>query len=196
MTFDPGVDPVAIDVAGLVERSVASLHSYLVTRPTGQAVRLAIEGQFPAGGRTALSVVDLSRVMVLDFSCADEVIAKLLLRYLPDLRPRDAYFLFRGMGPHMEPVESVLHRHGLAAVGQDAEGRFGLVGVRTSEEERVWARVENAGTLPAGAVEELLGPSSEEDVASRLVERRLVVRGADGTLYALSRLARGILPGR
>ena len=38
---DFGVDPVSIDVGHLVRRNVASLYSSLVTRPTGQAVRLA-----------------------------------------------------------------------------------------------------------------------------------------------------------
>lgn len=190
MTPDPGIDPVAVDVAAMLERSVASLHSYLVTRPTGQAVRMAIEGQFPAGGRPALSVVDLSRVVVLDFSCADEVVAKLVLRYLPHPRPRDAYFLFRGVGEsHREPIEAVLERRGLAAVVQDEAGRAGLLGVRSPGEERIWRAVEEAGRiLPAESGSVVHG---EEDlrVMELLVERRLVLRSERGGVHALSTLA-------
>lgn len=196
MSHDSPVDPVNIDVAELVERSVASLHSYLVTRPTGQAVRLAIEGQFPSGGRVALSVVDLSRVVVLDFSCADEVVAKLILRYLPDVRPREAYFLFRGVTEvHLDPVEAVLERHRLAAVVQDGGGRFGLVGVRTPEEERVWEWVERVGQISSHGIGHQLEGPSDRDVLERLVERRLLLRNAEGGIHALSRLAQGILPG-
>jgi len=196
MSPDPSVDPVNIDVAGLVERSIASLHSYLVTRPTGRAVRLAIEGQFPAGGRVALSVVDLSRVVVLDFSCADEVVAKLILRYLPDPRPREAFFLFRGIHEaHLDPVEAVLERHGLAAVMQEEAGRFGLVGVRSPEEERVWQSVERAGRIHHGELREHLAASSDLGIVEELARRRLIMRQPDGGLYALSALARGILTG-
>lgn len=196
MSQESPVDPVNIDVAALVERSVASLHSYLVTRPTGQAVRLAIEGQFPSGGRVALSVVDLSRVVVLDFSCADEVVAKLILRYLPALRPREAFFLFRGLTEvHLDPVEAVLERHRLAAVVQDTSGAFGLVGVRSPEEERVWERVERVGLIPSHRLGLHLEAPADQQVLERLVERRLILRHPDGGIHALSRLARGILPG-
>lgn len=195
MSPDPGIDPVAVDVAAMVERSIASLHSYLVTRPTGQAVRMAIEGQFPAGGRPSLSVVDLSRVVVLDFSCADEVVAKLVLRYLPHPRPREAYFLFRGVGEsHREPIEAVLERRGLAAVVQDESGRAGLVGVRSAGEERIWRTVEEAGRiLPAEAGAVFRG-GEDLRIVDRLVERRLVLRSERGGVHALSTLAAALGP--
>ncbi|HCR04782.1 MAG TPA: hypothetical protein DIU18_06310, partial [Gemmatimonadetes bacterium] len=69
--------PIQIDVGSLVQRSVATLYSHLVTRPTGRAVRLAIESLLADAGDIALSLIDLSEVNVLDFSCADEAVAKL-----------------------------------------------------------------------------------------------------------------------
>ena len=45
----------------------------------------------------SLTVIDLTHVGMIDFSCADEVIAKLVLRYCEDDPPHDAYFLFRGI---------------------------------------------------------------------------------------------------
>lgn len=190
MSPDPGVERVAVDVAAMVERSVASLHSYLVTRPTGQAVRMAIEGQFPVGGRAALSVVDLSRVLVLDFSCADEVVAKLVLRYLPHPRPREAYFLFRGVGEsHRDPIEAVLERRGLAAVVQDPGGTTGLLGIRSREEERAWSAVEEAGRILPEEVLRIFAREEERRLVERLVERRLVLRSDGGGIHALSTLA-------
>ena len=59
--------PIQIDVGSLVQRSVATLYSHLVTRPTGRAVRLAIESLLAEAGDTALSLIDLSEVSVLDF---------------------------------------------------------------------------------------------------------------------------------
>ncbi|MGY8779497.1 MAG: hypothetical protein ACKVIN_15440, partial [Longimicrobiales bacterium] len=76
---DRPIEPVSIDVRevlkgvgdDLMQQSV-TLHSYLVTRPTGRAVRMAIETQLPGAGHLSLSVIDFSEVMLIDFSCADE----------------------------------------------------------------------------------------------------------------------------
>jgi hypothetical protein len=42
---DARFDPVWIDVGQVLQRTVASLYAHLVTRPTGRAVRMAIEAQ-------------------------------------------------------------------------------------------------------------------------------------------------------
>ncbi len=97
--------------------SVATLCSNLVTRPTGRAVRLAIERQIEGARGPCLSILDFSQVGVLDFSCADEVVAKLLRRYLGRDRPAEAYFAARGVSEHhKEPIEAVLRRHNLLLV--------------------------------------------------------------------------------
>lgn len=189
MTPDFVPRPVQIDVGRLVRRTVASLYSSLVTRPTGRAVRLAIETQLAEVGDTACSLIDLSEVTVLDFSCADEVVAKLLLRYLEEDRPRDAFFVFRGVSPvHRDPIEAVLERQGLAAVAQRDDGRFELLGTRTSEEDRAWALVEDRGRIAVAEAEDLLG-SDGEPLVRGLVQRRLVFHAPrSGELHALSRL--------
>ena len=52
---------------------------------------------------------------MIDFSCADEVVAKLLHALRADDRRSDAYFLFRGVtDDHWDAIEAVLERHGLA----------------------------------------------------------------------------------
>jgi hypothetical protein len=147
---DPQLDAFSVDVHELLEGSVANLYSHLVTRPTGRAVRLAIEAQLHDLTPPALSMVDLSSVVVLDYSCADEVVAKLLLSSEPD--PHDPFrggsgaceaagsggleadgsvsstpsgsffFIFQGLRPHhLEPIREVLHRHELAAVVRSAD---------------------------------------------------------------------------
>jgi hypothetical protein len=184
---------VQIDVGGLVRRSVATLYSHLVTRPTGRAVRLAIETQLAEAGETSCSLIDLSEVSVLDFSCADEVVAKLLARYLGEDRPRDAFFVFGGVfESHREPVESVLERQGLAAVAHGGR-RCELLGVRTGDEEVVWSVVEERGRLQNGEIPGLLRGRVERETLEILVRRRLVFRSPDGDVHALSRFV-GDLP--
>src|SRR5947207_14482420 len=106
-----------IDVSNVLRQTLAcNLYSNLVTRDTGAAVRLQIEyllGESHDRG-SALTVIDFSHVSMIDFSCADEVVAKLLMRYASDDPPQDAYFLFRGVAENnRDAIETVLERHGL-----------------------------------------------------------------------------------
>src|SRR4051812_5343882 len=105
-----------IDVSSVLRQTLAcDLYSNLVTRPTGAAVRDQIEHLIGATPGASLTVIDFSQVSMIDFSCADEVVAKLLLHYVGDDAPGDAYFLFRGVTDnHRDAIETVLERHGLA----------------------------------------------------------------------------------
>ncbi|GMR12133.1 MAG: hypothetical protein BMS9Abin29_0321 [Gemmatimonadota bacterium] len=194
MMRELGIDPVPIDVGGMLQRSVATLYSHLVTRPTGRAVRLAIESQLAEVSRCALSLIDLSEVTVLDFSCADEVVAKLLLRFLEEDRPGDAYFVLRGLGEqHREPITTALERQNLLAVAQLDGAGFELIGARTAIEESTWETLEEAGHVRADRVMEIFPDEPELLALAVLVERRVVVRHVDSDgYYALSALARDL----
>ena len=114
-----------IDVSSVLRQTVScELYSNLVTRPTGDAVRTQIEALLADSRERSLTVIDFSHVGMIDFSCADEVIAKLLLRYANAERTdREAYFLFRGVtDDHWDAIETVLERHGLALVLETDEG--------------------------------------------------------------------------
>jgi hypothetical protein len=191
MPDDLSFPPIEIRVGRLVQRSVATLYAHLVTRPTGRAVRLAIESQLAEAGDTAFSLIDLSEVTVLDFSCADEVVAKLVARYLEADRPREAYFVIRGVSElHREPIEVVLERQRLAAVAQRDDGVYELLGARSSAEDAAWRLVEKRGRIEAGEVAQLLPRVDDRGALEALVRRRVVFadRGS-GCIHALSRLA-------
>ena len=189
--------PVSIDVGRLVRRNVASLYSSLVTRPTGQAVRLAIENLLAEEtGPVSLSVIDLSQVTVMDFSCADEVVAKLLLRFLTDERPREAYFLFRGVRElHRDPMEAVLERHALAAVAETRTGVFELLGQVGAEGMRVWAEVEARERIPRRKEGVLTGEPRTSMVLRDLLHRRVLFQNpATLEIQSLSSLLRETAP--
>ncbi len=191
MTSEPYFPPIQIDVGSLVQRSVATLYSHLVTRPTGRAVRQAIESLLADAGETAFSLIDLSEVTVLDFSCADEVVAKLLLRYLDADRPSEAYFVIRGVRElHREPIEVVLERQRLATVTQGEDGAYDLMGERSGAEDSVWRVVEARGRIEPQELDRLLPGADLRSALGELVRRRLVFSdGRSGTVHALSRLA-------
>jgi hypothetical protein len=171
-----------IDLSSVLRQTVAcDLYSNLVTRPTGAAVRDQIERLLSDAHDRTLTVIDFSQVSMIDFSCADEVIAKLLLRYEADDPPRDAYFLFRGVTEeHWEAIEAVLERRGLALVLEQADG-IHVVGTLSSEERRVWEGAHQLGrAAPAELAKALGAPASDvQRSLEALRRRRLVMRVGD-----------------
>ena len=193
MRTEPGVEPISIDVGHVLRGSVESVYSHLVTRPTGRAVRLAIEEQVAASSRTAVSLIDLSDVTVMDFSCADEIVAKLLMRFLEEDRPADALFVFRGVRLSLhEPIQAVLERQELLAVAQGNDGCCQLMGTRTEEEEYVWSVLEERGRIVAAEVSDVFPGSHHRGILDGLVLRRVAFTPRGDRIYhALSTLVGG-----
>ena len=172
-----------IDLTGVLRRTVCDLYSDLVTRPTGAAVRDGIEKQLADLGDRSLTVIDFSHVRLLDYSCADEIVAKLLMRYAASddapPPPRDAYFVFRGVkDSHLDAIEAVLERHGLAIVAELDAGDVILVGSVLDEERRVWEALCRLGRLTAIELSRASGLDGveAERVLERLLRRRLAMR--------------------
>ena len=182
--------PLMIDVGAIVSDTVAPTRPDLVTRPTGRAVREAIEVRIAGGDRfPCVSLIDFTRVRILDFSCADEVVAKLLARYLRDDRPLEAFFLFRAVGEiHRHAVEEVLGRHELAAVCDLGDG-YELLGCASREERLAWGTLERRKRIGAAELASELGERGEPMMRG-LADRRLAWCGTRGGASALSALAR------
>lgn len=181
--------PLTIDVGVLVSKTVTSLHSHLVTRPTGRAVRLAIEAQMASTGVQSLSIIDLSDVTILDFSCADEVIAKLLQGYLEPDSP-EAFFMFRGIREsHRDQIQVVLERQALVAVAETDTGVRELLGVIEAYDTRVWQLLETEGPLVREDFARVFPEPILDDVLDRLRKRRIVFQNPiSGRYHALSQL--------
>ena len=172
-----------IDLTGVLRRTVCDLYSDLVTRPTGAAVRDGIEKQLAELGDRSLTVIDFSHVRLLDFSCADEIVAKLLMRYTPRYDaappPRDAYFVFRGVNEsHLDAIETVLEHHGLAIVAELDAGDMILVGTVQEDERRAWDTLCRLGRLTALELADAVGLAGAEAecVLEKLFRRRLAMR--------------------
>ena len=190
---DARLDPIWIDVGQVLQRTVASLYAHLVTRPTGRAVRMAIEAQLQTAGARSLSLIDLSEVVILDFSCADEVVAR-LVEDAGKSRTHEAFFVFRGVHePHRDQIESVLERRGLATVVETEPGSFELLGTRSEEEERIWSEVERRGLVDLGDWAAIANGDAERVAFESLLERRLAFRApGSGRVHALSRLVTSV----
>jgi len=191
---DVPMDPISIDVGGLVRKTVTSLYSHLVTRPTGRAVRMAIETQLSGTVARSLSLIDLSEVTILDFSCADEVVAKLLQRYVDDTA-HEAFFVFCGVRePHRDQIQVVLERQSLIAVAETGPGTFELLGTPTLVEADSWSSLERRGLLEPDGLTEFLPDEEARAALDRLVDRRVAFRSpGSGRYHALSRLVQHLL---
>jgi hypothetical protein len=167
-----------IDVSSVLRQTLAcDLYSNLVTRSTGAAVRDQIESLLDESDESALAVIDFSHVSMIDFSCADEVVAKLLLRYASDDPPHEAYFLFRGVTErHWDAIEAVLERHGLA-LALDAPDGVRLMGVLSDVERRTWEATSRLGQTDAARVarETHAEPHAVEATLDALCRRRLMM---------------------
>ncbi len=176
-----------IDLSTMLRKTVAcDLYSNLVTRPTGAAVRRQIEAMLSETLERTLTVIDFSHVSMIDFSCADEVIAKLLLVYCAESPPHDAYFVFRGVTEeHWEAIEAVLERHGLALLIEQDQG-VQVVGVLPDEERRTWNTVYRVGCVDTADLADLLGeePTEVQRALDALWRRRLVMK-LDGGYVAV-----------
>lgn len=167
-----------IDVSSVLRRTVSDLYSNLVTRSTGAAVRMGIEEQLAASPQRAITVLDFSHVGLLDLSCADEIVAKLLLRnrHEPPAR-NDAVFYFSGVSEaHLDAIEAVLERHGLALVADLAGVGAQLIGAVDDRARGAWNVLRR------------FGRASARDVALRL---DCEVTEAESLLEGLAR--RGLL---
>lgn len=172
-----------IDVRTALQSSVAGPYSDLVTRPTGAAVRTIIEHQIAGLADGTVVFLDFSRIGILDRSCADEFVAKLLIPLADDPTARDGYVVIRGITEeHLEAIETVLNVHGLALVVQLPGGPTRLVGMVTDAERRCWELVMRLGASLAATVAHDTGLPADDCQAllDGLARRRLLRRDANG----------------
>lgn len=170
-----------IRVEQLLRESVETPYCNLVTRTTGRLVRTSIQRALEAD-EASLALLDFSDVGLVDFSCADEIVAKLLLD-----PPTGAYLVLQGLHEdQLEAIEHVLDHHELAAVVHDpAHGGVRPVGRVSPDLRTAFFHLRELGPATAAALAGRLGWAAAHtaDVLETLVRLRLV-REASG-LYAI-----------
>ena len=168
-----------IDLRSILQDTVSGWYGDLVTRPTGHAVRRGVEEVLAEYDGEQVAVIDFSSVRLLDLSCADEVVAKLLLQY-----GRTRPFLLRGISEdHQEALEPVLRGHGLAAVARDRMGRPHFLGVITERVRVALIMLAERGSAGVEDVADHLAvpTSAAREVLDELLERRLALTNATGS---------------
>ena len=174
-----------IDLAPLLRETVATPYSDMVTRSTGAALRDRIE-QTIAGASHRTTQLDFTAVGLLDFSCADEVVAKLLLRVATE---DEHYVVLSGVtDSHLDAIDHVLERHGLSVAAlTDGEAAPRVLGVATPDAVTAFQTIQRLGAGDAKRLADALAWTVERaaDALQSLALRRLI-QAAGGTYRPLS----------
>ena len=162
-----------IRIGHLLRETVTTPYRNLVTRPTGAAVRTRIEAAL-AQSPCHTAWLDFSDVELLDLSCADEVVAKLLMAETPSVR----FVVLRGLREDQhEAIEHVLthHRLAIAAVAPD-HGEPRLLGWVTSDARAAFACICDQGPADIAELARRVGWSVPRaaDAIEALISHRLV----------------------
>jgi len=176
-----------IDLRDVLAKSIGSPHSDLVTRATGAKVRSRIEAELLAEPAAAAVVLDFSSVRVLDCSCADEVIAKLVLQRTQG--PNGAVrFVIRGLAEgQAEEVDHVLRRRRLALVAEELGGRPRLLGEVDPSAAAAWEVLTDRGSAaPAEVALALCLAIEETERALAALVAAGVARQAEGRFLPLT----------
>jgi hypothetical protein len=102
--------------------------SDLVTRPSGQVIRERIERDILKERNGEIIALDFSKVGIIDYSCADEIVAKLISR-LQSGEYGDRYIILIGLNENQkENIEVALERKELAVMAQTKDNKKILMG--------------------------------------------------------------------
>jgi hypothetical protein len=157
---------------------VETPYSDLVTRSTGRLVRTSIQ-QVLAASEGPVALLDFSDVGLVDLSCADEIIAKLLLD-----PPGETYLVLQGLREEqLEAIEHVLEHHDLAALVCDPAGGARPVGRVSPDLRTAFFNLQTLGAATVQSFSEHLGwtVAHGAEVLDALVRLRLV--RVDGPRY-------------
>ena len=166
----------------------------LVTRPTGQAVRERIERDLEQEPEGSVIGLDFSRVGVIDYSCSDEIVAKLLSRLLAG-EYGDKYLMLTGMNDNQrENIEVALERKELAIIMEGAEGMHAVLGSLNKYLRDTLAFIVERQKATARELSDAkkIEPNTSGTRLLNLYKKRLVRRvaeaGGDGALWAYETL--------
>jgi len=119
---------IIFNVYKFLKEELKNGSSDLVTRPSGQAIRNRIERDIENEKDGTVIALDFSKIGIIDYSCADEIVAKLISRLLSG-EYGDKYIVLTGLNENQkENIEVALERKELAVMAQMKNGEKILLG--------------------------------------------------------------------
>jgi predicted transcriptional regulator len=112
----------------LLKEELKNGSSDLVTRQSGQVIRSRVEKDIENEKAGEVIALDFSKIGIIDFSCADEIVAKLMSRLLSG-EYGDKYIVLTGLSENQkENIEVALERKELTVIAEMRSGMRILLG--------------------------------------------------------------------
>ena len=116
------------DLYKLLKEELKNGSSDLVTRTSGQKIRERIEKDIANEKDGEVIALDFSKIGVIDYSCADEIVAKLISRLISG-EYGEKYIVLSGINENQkENIEVALERKDLAVVAEMRDKKKILIG--------------------------------------------------------------------
>ncbi len=109
---------IKYDLYKILKDELKNGSNNLVTRPSGQMIRGRIEKDIEMEKDGAIIALDFSRIGIIDYSCADEIVAKLISRLVSG-EYGVKYIIIMGLNENQkENIEVALERKCLAVIAK------------------------------------------------------------------------------
>ncbi len=138
------------DLYAILKEELKNGSSYLVTRPSGQVIRERIEKDIVKEKDAEVIALDFSKIGVIDYSCADEIVAKLISRLISG-EYGDKYIVLKGLNENQkENIEVALERKDLAVIAEMRDGKQILIGNLNNYLQETLNFITKRGKITAG----------------------------------------------
>jgi hypothetical protein len=171
----------AYNLEAILKAELKNGSSDLVTRPTGQTIRDRIERGLVREADGVVIAIDFSDIGVIDYSCADEVVAKLVSRLVSG-EYGDKYVRFTGLNENQkENIEVALERKGLAAIVEMRGGKKTILGSLNNYLVETLTFIFGNGKVTAAELSRVLKlpPNTSGTRLLNLYKKRLVRRTSE-----------------
>ncbi len=140
----------------LLKEELKNGSSYLVTRQSGKVIRDRIERDIAGEKNGAVIALDFSKIGIIDYSCADEIVAKLISRLLSG-EYGDKYIILTGLNENQkENVEVALERKDMALMAEMNDGEKILLGNLNNYLQETLNLILGRGKITAGDLSDIL----------------------------------------
>ena len=147
---------IKYDLYKLLKEELKNGSADLVTRNSGQVIRERIEKDIADEKDGEVIALDFSKIGVIDYSCADEIVAKLISRLVSN-EYGDKYIVLTGLNENQkENIEVALERKDLAVVAEMRDKKKILIGNLNNYLQETLNFINKKGKVTAGDISSAL----------------------------------------
>jgi hypothetical protein len=166
------------DLYKILKEELKNGSSDLVTRPSGQVIRERVERDIEREEDGTVVALDFSNIGIVDYSCADEIVAKLVSRLLGN-EYGDKYLILTGLNDNQkENIEVALERKDLPVMAEMRNGERVLIGNLNNYLKETLRIIEEKNKITARDLSEIeeIGANTSGTRLLNLHKKRLVIK--------------------